>query len=49
MMRGKDPNAKSVFKVDVDPSQFPPLPGYGYLIDRIRRPVGAVPQLLREQ
>ncbi|MDM4722737.1 hypothetical protein QTQ03_25225 [Micromonospora sp. WMMA1363] len=33
MMRGKDPNAKTVFKVDVDPSQFPLLPGYGYLID----------------
>lgn len=33
MLRGRDPNAKTVFKVDVDPSGFPPLPGYAYLID----------------
>ncbi|MFE9955820.1 hypothetical protein [Micromonospora sp. NPDC005299] len=33
MLRGKDPNAKTVFKVEVDPTSFPPLPGYAYLID----------------
>lgn len=33
MMRSKDANAKQVFKVDDDPSQFPALPGYALLID----------------
>jgi hypothetical protein len=33
MMRSKDANARQVFKVDDDPSQFPPLPGYALLVD----------------
>ncbi|WP_433730949.1 hypothetical protein ACQP2Y_21420 [Actinoplanes sp. CA-051413] len=33
MMRSKDANARQVFKVDEDPSQFPALPGYALLID----------------
>lgn len=33
MMRSKDANAKQVFKVEEDPSQFPALPGYALLID----------------
>ncbi len=30
----ESPNAKSVLRVDVDPSQFPKIPGYAYLMDR---------------
>ncbi|HEY6116746.1 MAG TPA: hypothetical protein VI172_12370, partial [Candidatus Dormibacteraeota bacterium] len=33
MMRSKDANARQVFKVADDPSQFPPLAGYALLID----------------
>lgn len=33
MMRSKDANARQVFKVDDDPSQFPVMPGYALLID----------------
>lgn len=33
MMRSKDANARQVFKVDDDPSQFPALAGYALLID----------------
>jgi hypothetical protein len=33
MMRSKDANARQVFKVAEDPSQFPALPGYALLID----------------
>ena len=33
MLRGRDPNAKTVFKVEIDPTSFPPMPGYAYLID----------------
>lgn len=33
MLRGKDPNAKSIFGVDVNPKKFPPLAGYGFLVD----------------
>lgn len=33
MMRSKDANARQVFKVDDDPSQFPPIPGYALLVD----------------
>lgn len=32
MMRSKDANARQVFKVDDDPSQFPNLPGYALLV-----------------
>jgi hypothetical protein len=32
MMRSLDANAKMVFKVDDDPSQFPELPGYGLMV-----------------
>lgn len=33
MLRSKDPNAKTIFGVDVNPKKFPPLAGYGFLID----------------
>ena len=33
MMRSKDANARQVFKVADDPSQFPVMPGYALLID----------------
>jgi hypothetical protein len=33
ILRSKTPNAKTVFGVDVDPRQFPKLPGYAYLCD----------------
>lgn len=32
MMRSLDANAKQVFKVQEDPSQFPELPGYGLMV-----------------
>jgi len=32
MMRSMDANARQVFKVDDDPSQFPELPGYGRFV-----------------
>lgn len=32
MMRGKDPNARTVFRVQDDPSQFPELPGYALMV-----------------
>lgn len=33
MMRGKDPNARTIFGVDVNPKKFPALAGYGFLVD----------------
>lgn len=33
MLRSKDPNAKTIFGVDVNPKKFPPLAGYGLLVD----------------
>jgi hypothetical protein len=33
MMGSKDANARQVFKVDDDPSQFPDLPGYALLVN----------------
>jgi hypothetical protein len=33
MMGSKDANARQVFKVDEDPSQFPDLPGYSLLVN----------------
>jgi hypothetical protein len=33
MMASKDANARQVFKVDEDPSQFPDLPGYALLVN----------------
>lgn len=33
MFKGRDPNARTVFKVGVDPSSFPDLPGYAYLVN----------------
>lgn len=33
MLRSKDPNAKQIFGVDVNPKRFPPLAGYGFLVD----------------
>lgn len=33
ILRSKTSNAKVVFQVDIDPRQFPKLPGYAYLVD----------------
>lgn len=33
ILRSKDSNAKQVFKVDVNPSLFPAIPGYAFLVD----------------
>lgn len=33
LMRCKSANAKQVFRVDVDPTQFPEMPGYAFLVD----------------
>jgi hypothetical protein len=33
IMRSKNPNAKQVFGVDINPRKFPKLAGYGYLCD----------------
>ncbi|MFG1846797.1 hypothetical protein [Micromonospora carbonacea] len=33
MLRSKDPNAKTIFGVEVNPKKFPPLAGYGFLVD----------------
>lgn len=33
ILRSKDNNAKQVFKVDVNPSSFPPIAGYAFLVD----------------
>jgi hypothetical protein len=32
-LRSKDANIKQVFRIDVNPSAFPDLPGYGFLVD----------------
>ncbi|TBL44228.1 hypothetical protein EYA84_01950 [Verrucosispora sp. SN26_14.1] len=33
MFKGKDANAKTVFRVEVDPRTFPDMPGYAFLVN----------------
>lgn len=33
MLRGKSKSARQIFGVEVDPTQFPARPGYGFLVD----------------